>query len=259
MSYYSTLEVLALCDALDKVPHIRQGANGPKRSIGDSIENGEVKIPKLSKPYQKHDFLELDSVYKDKKQHPVPKAYNDDVIKQQILSSSEAANSSQSRPSFMPQQSGSLNDTHQQQARALQNKKALQHQHFQNSSSRLPGLSTPTAFASPQALNRSSITSTPTTPTLHKHFDTYTPRINSKNNSASTSRSSTPGITPHNAGQTLNDDGTHEECEFCHRIFRGPKSSTHKQQHIKRIHPDSYVRKKGGIKRDKSFTTIRFD
>ncbi|KAK9447191.1 uncharacterized protein V1518DRAFT_421594 [Limtongia smithiae] len=40
-----------------------------------------------------------------------------------------------------------------------------------------------------------------------------------------------------------------EECHICGRIFRGPKSSTHKQQHIRRLHPDEYQPKRGGKKR----------
>jgi hypothetical protein len=51
--------------------------------------------------------------------------------------------------------------------------------------------------------------------------------------------------TPHNAGKTSNDIGVEMFCEYCDRVFRGPKASTHKQQHIKRIHPENYVKKKG--------------
>ncbi|KAK9464537.1 hypothetical protein V1512DRAFT_268181 [Lipomyces arxii] len=40
-----------------------------------------------------------------------------------------------------------------------------------------------------------------------------------------------------------------EECHICGRVFRGPKSSTHKQQHIRRLHPDDYQPKRGGKKR----------
>ncbi|KAK9459475.1 uncharacterized protein V1516DRAFT_680007 [Lipomyces oligophaga] len=40
-----------------------------------------------------------------------------------------------------------------------------------------------------------------------------------------------------------------EECHICGRIFRGPKSSTHKQQHIRRLHPNDYQPKRGGKKR----------
>ncbi|ODV92008.1 hypothetical protein CANCADRAFT_80963 [Tortispora caseinolytica NRRL Y-17796] len=40
-----------------------------------------------------------------------------------------------------------------------------------------------------------------------------------------------------------------EECHICGRIFKGPKSSTHKQQHIRRLHPDDYIPKRGGKKR----------
>lgn len=40
-----------------------------------------------------------------------------------------------------------------------------------------------------------------------------------------------------------------EECPICNRVFRGPKASTHKQQHIRRLHPDRYTPKRGGKKR----------
>ncbi|KAH3687385.1 hypothetical protein WICPIJ_001662 [Wickerhamomyces pijperi] len=65
--------------------------------------------------------------------------------------------------------------------------------------------------------------------------------------SSSTDSKPTPR-TPHNAGTTSNDIGIVESCEFCLRQFRGPKARTHRQQHIKKLHPDSYTRKKSGRK-----------
>lgn len=259
MSYYSTLEVLALCDALDKVQSIRHDLHEQNKSWNHVGTNSSVdqlgsrtKIPKISNSIPQHDFLELDIAQRDKKRnHPIPRTYSDDVIKQQILSSSEAANSIQRRVSFLNQSnmmtaldhtnSNTHENNYQQQARSLQNKKALQHQHFQNSMNRLPGLSSP--------IVHNPIPKTPT------------PNVHSNNNSTATSRSSTPSHTPripHNAGTTSSDDGTQEECDFCKRVFRGPKSSTHKQQHIKRIHPDAYVRKRGGVKKSRSYTLNSF-
>lgn len=40
-----------------------------------------------------------------------------------------------------------------------------------------------------------------------------------------------------------------EQCPICNRIFEGPKASTHKQQHIRRLHPQDYMPKRGGKKR----------
>lgn len=40
-----------------------------------------------------------------------------------------------------------------------------------------------------------------------------------------------------------------EECHICGRNFKGPKASTHKQQHIRRLHPKDYIPKRGGKKR----------
>ena len=40
-----------------------------------------------------------------------------------------------------------------------------------------------------------------------------------------------------------------EECPHCGRLFKGPKASTHKQQHIRRLHPNEYTPKRGGKKR----------
>lgn len=40
-----------------------------------------------------------------------------------------------------------------------------------------------------------------------------------------------------------------EECHICGRNFKGPKASTHKQQHIRRLHPEDYTPKRGGKKR----------
>lgn len=51
--------------------------------------------------------------------------------------------------------------------------------------------------------------------------------------------------TPHNAGTTSNDTGVEMYCGHCDRVFRGPRASTHKQQHTKRLHPGHYVKKKG--------------
>ncbi|CEP23820.1 unnamed protein product [Cyberlindnera jadinii] len=50
---------------------------------------------------------------------------------------------------------------------------------------------------------------------------------------------------PHNAGTTSKDVGIELQCLHCDREFRGPKASTHRQQHIKRMHPDKYVKLKG--------------
>lgn len=40
-----------------------------------------------------------------------------------------------------------------------------------------------------------------------------------------------------------------EDCPVCGRNFKGPKASTHKQQHIRRLHPEDYTPKRGGKKR----------
>ncbi|CAN6600226.1 hypothetical protein TRVA0_001S08548 [Trichomonascus vanleenenianus] len=40
-----------------------------------------------------------------------------------------------------------------------------------------------------------------------------------------------------------------EDCPICGRNFKGPKASTHKQQHIRRLHPEDYIPKRGGKKR----------
>lgn len=40
-----------------------------------------------------------------------------------------------------------------------------------------------------------------------------------------------------------------EQCPICFRNFKGPKASTHKQQHIRRLHPEDYTPKRGGKKR----------
>lgn len=50
---------------------------------------------------------------------------------------------------------------------------------------------------------------------------------------------------PHNAGTTTLDNGVELRCEHCGRVFRGARASTHRQQHVKRLHPDKYVKLKG--------------
>lgn len=37
-----------------------------------------------------------------------------------------------------------------------------------------------------------------------------------------------------------------ESCQICGREFKGAKASTHKQQHIRRLHPTEYIPKRGG-------------
>lgn len=58
------------------------------------------------------------------------------------------------------------------------------------------------------------------------------------------------GGSPSGASQPLVINGFKvEECHICGRCFKGPKASTHKQQHIRRLHPDDYIPKRGGKKR----------
>ncbi|KAJ8100266.1 hypothetical protein POJ06DRAFT_100451 [Lipomyces tetrasporus] len=67
--------------------------------------------------------------------------------------------------------------------------------------------------------------------------------------------STTPGTkpsvshAPSSSSSAVPPELRSEECHICGRIFRGPKSSTHKQQHIRRLHPDDYQPKRGGKKR----------
>ena len=69
--------------------------------------------------------------------------------------------------------------------------------------------------------------------------------INTKTPSAS------PSQLPENNGRPPIMIGGYkvEECHICGRNFKGPKASTHKQQHIRRLHPDDYTPKRGGKKR----------
>lgn len=289
MSYYDTLKVLALCDTIDKVREIRHDPEQVKRRKISTIDGSQ-----FSKPTPKHDFLELDSIIKDKRQHPVPKSYNDDLIRKQIQTSSEAAGTllreslhldHSALQSSLEHSTPSFNGSIQQQTRSIQNKKAIQHQHFQNSSNRLQSLSsipaTPLQYSTPPPPSSIPVPtpiihsqplapipfkpSFPSTPNLErKPSHTNIPTASSPlvpgsvhNRSNPSSRPSTPGHNkgraPHNAGTTTSDDGTQEVCEYCERVFRGPKSSTHKQQHIKRIHPDFYYRKKGGVKKSHTY------
>ena len=41
-----------------------------------------------------------------------------------------------------------------------------------------------------------------------------------------------------------------EVCQICGRDFKGRKAATHKQQHIRRLHPAEYTPKRGGKKRE---------
>ncbi|CCH44480.1 hypothetical protein BN7_4044 [Wickerhamomyces ciferrii] len=310
MSYYRTLEVLTLCDAIDKVPSIRQtleqenSESNLKRTISYPLDSKKCKIPKIESNLKpQHDLLELDSIFTDKPKATLVKHFNDDAIRNSMLTSSEAALTIQKNgilyglnvpipkvpiyqqiqphqqvqipkvQSSLQQPQGIQSTTLQQQTKSLQYKKNLQNQHFQNSSSRLSSLSSPipskSSISTPIATRAfnynysnqditnlrfpelsqklsSTISSTPiSSPPPHLPYT-----ATSTNSSRNSSRPTTPGgrRIPHNAGFTTADDGLEEICEHCQRIFRGPKSSTHKQQHIKRIHPEDYVRKKGGIK-----------
>jgi hypothetical protein len=57
-------------------------------------------------------------------------------------------------------------------------------------------------------------------------------------------------LTPASGGSTASPGAVKsEDCPICGRNFKGPKASTHKQQHIRRLHPESYIPKRGGKKR----------
>lgn len=92
-----------------------------------------------------------------------------------------------------------------------------------------------------------------------------TPSPNMRSMSMTPRRDSLPGttssgsVTPrsrHKSGRvstTMHPDPKQqyktEECNICGRPFKGPKASTHKQQHIRRLHPESYMPKRGGKKK----------
>lgn len=44
----------------------------------------------------------------------------------------------------------------------------------------------------------------------------------------------------------LGSEYTVESCQICGRAFKGAKAGTHKQQHIRRLHPTEYIPKRGG-------------
>ncbi|KAK9455024.1 hypothetical protein V1511DRAFT_487898 [Dipodascopsis uninucleata] len=58
----------------------------------------------------------------------------------------------------------------------------------------------------------------------------------------------TPSARPSSSSQ-IPPELRSEDCHICGRNFKGPKASTHKQQHIRRLHPDDYIPKRGGKKR----------
>jgi hypothetical protein len=60
-----------------------------------------------------------------------------------------------------------------------------------------------------------------------------------------------PRPSPANTRQSNYSPGQYksEDCPICGRNFKGPKASTHKQQHIRRLHPEDYIPKRGGKKR----------
>ena len=61
--------------------------------------------------------------------------------------------------------------------------------------------------------------------------------------SSMASRSSSP-----HTREALLADFRVESCQICGREFKGAKASTHKQQHIRRLHPTEYTPKRGGKK-----------
>ncbi|KAK9476880.1 hypothetical protein V1514DRAFT_344273 [Lipomyces japonicus] len=72
-------------------------------------------------------------------------------------------------------------------------------------------------------------------------------------------QSSSPGSTvkpsTSSSSSSVPPEHRQEICHICGRVFKGAKSSTHKQQHIRRLHPDHYQPKRGGKKRAMSLVS----
>lgn len=88
------------------------------------------------------------------------------------------------------------------------------------------------------------------TPLQHHHSNIPVPPAPSADGTSS-SRSLPIAASASSSSSATKDSGkyTVEICPICQRHFPGAKAATHKQQHIRRLHPEHYRPKKGGKRR----------
>lgn len=227
MSYYDSIGLLALCDAIDSVEGIPFRAAAPPRLPTEPVNNGRLNMalpgpyPPLSGPtsskasYPQHPLLT----------HVPPPATATSLGTMSYAQSQRTAfqqfSATSTRndgvpPTLLSQRAGQAPGT-------LLGRGAAD---VYGGYPAPPG-----AGSGPGGPGNSYSASAP-------------PRASGAPRVPQASSSASPAPASGTSGQYRQ-----EECPHCGRLFKGPKASTHKQQHIRRLHPNDYTPKRGGKKR----------
>lgn len=210
-SYYESVGLLALCDAVDSELGVPFSPDEPPNIIRSSpSSNGRPKV-KLPGPYP-----------------PVSFSHTTKSFPQHVYLSHlplTVTTTSSGTMSFDEEQRAAFNQMHSQRA--------------------ADGISTapitgPQVSQQPLSTDRMSATIS-AVQDQHQQPTRVTPSMGAS--SQRPTLQSASSISSESHGYRV------EECPICNRVFKGPKASTHKQQHIRRLHPDRYTPKRGGKKR----------
>lgn len=290
-SYYDSLGVLSICDALDSLDGIPASALLLNPYLNSSTKGIDI----LAGPYPPQDYEQLHLQYQQEQEQEQQQQQQQQD--QQSLEQSNSHNSSINTNNTNEQNSTEeglpINGT---DAYPMYYARPLQHSEQDllassiataSSSNPTSGISTnsaqsviatnptntaPTAIGPAAISSRASI-SIPSSNSLpivnnvessvlaaaaaavtrKKEPKRAHERANSRNPSSNGLGATLGGATAANAGRVSKDRDANgykiEECPVCGRAFKGPKASTHRQQHIRRLHPQDYIPKRGGKKR----------
>lgn len=291
-SYYDSLGVLSICDALDSLDGIPASALLLNPYLNSSTKGIDI----LAGPYPPQDYEQLHLQYQqeqEQEQQQQQQQQQDQQSLEQSNSHNSSINTNNTNEQNSTEEGLPINGT---DAYPMYYARPLQHSEQDllassiattSSSNPTSGISTnsaqsviatnptntaPTAIGPAATSSRASI-SIPSSNSLpivnnvessvlaaaaaavtrKKEPKRAHERANSRNPSSNGLGATLGGATAANAGRVSKDRDANgykiEECPVCGRAFKGPKASTHRQQHIRRLHPQDYIPKRGGKKR----------
>ncbi|KAF5092851.1 hypothetical protein D0Z03_002663 [Geotrichum reessii] len=294
-SYYDSLGVLSICDALDSLDGIPASALLLNPYLNSSTKGIDI----LAGPYPPHDYEQLHLQYQQEQEQEQQQQQNQEqqqTLEQTNLTTTTTSNTNSTNEHNSTDEGLPINGTDvypMYYARPLQHSEQdLLASNIATASVSLPtsGISTnsaqsviatnntntafPTSIGAAATSSRTSI-SIPSSTTLpivngveasviaaaaaavtrKREPKRAHERANSRNPSSSHNGlgDALSGASVANAGRVSKDRDANgykiEECPVCGRAFKGPKASTHRQQHIRRLHPQDYIPKRGGKKR----------
>jgi hypothetical protein len=289
-SYYDSLGVLSICDALDSLDGIPASALLLNPYLNSSTKGIDI----LAGPYPPHDYEQLHLQYQQEQEQQQKHQDQQQQSLEQSNSHNSSINTNNTNEQNSTEEGLPINGTDvypMYYARPLQHSEQdLLASNIAAASSSNPtsGISTnsaqsviatnntntastaigPAAISSRTSISIPSSNSLPivnsvessvlaaaaAAVTRKKEPKRAHERANSRNPSSSNGIGATlGGATAANAGRVSKDRDANgykiEECPVCGRAFKGPKASTHRQQHIRRLHPQDYIPKRGGKKR----------